>query len=129
LISFVLTNKISKTHDSLDKNFGKKYDFMYIRYVFSIFFTILTHKIAKTHIISAQNFRENDADFYHKRYIFLQHFVLTSLLVVCLSVCLSVCYKSHNRYSTHFYLSNLSEIWHTCVKLETMHESIDRINY
>jgi hypothetical protein len=25
-------------------------------------------------------------------------------------------------------LSNRSEIWHTCVKLETMHESINRIN-
>jgi hypothetical protein len=53
----------------------------------------------------------------------LQHFSLTSLLV-----CLSVCYKSHNRYLTHFYLSNRSEILHTCVKLVTMHESIGRIN-
>jgi hypothetical protein len=39
-----------------------------------------------------------------------------------------VCYKSNNRYLTHVYLSNGSEILHTCVKSETMHESIDRLN-
>jgi hypothetical protein len=61
-------------------------------------------------------------------------FLFTTLLFYftscCLFVCLSVsvCYKSYNRYLTHFYLSNRSEILHTCVKLETMHESIDIIN-
>jgi hypothetical protein len=35
-----------------------------------------------------------------------------------------VCYKSYNRYLTHFYLSHRSEILHSCVKLQTMHESI-----
>jgi hypothetical protein len=39
-----------------------------------------------------------------------------------------VCYITYNQYLTHSHQSIQSEILHTCVKLETMHVTIDRKN-